>query len=185
MQNPQTLVCPHRIGTAVYGYVTNEADKDASMLSCSSRYAQAHNVHTHVHTLTNTRTHKHTHTRTHNTHTRTHVHTHGRTHARTHTHIHIHTHAGISLGSQPGSPDFASRAKGTAIKESGENTELMVAMCVSFCLQCAFHFVCNVRFILFEMCVSFFVCAGSTLGGLCYNSLYKPTIGYFQHLAVL
>jgi len=96
MQNSQTLVYPHKdctVGTALAfcGYATNEVDRDASTLSCSSRNAQAHNVHTdtHIHAHTYIHTHTHTHMRTHvHTHTHTHKHTHTKTHMHTNTHTH-------------------------------------------------------------------------------------------------
>jgi len=79
------------VGTASVfcGYATNEVDRDASMLSCSSRNAQEHNAHTHTHTHTHSHTHAHTHTHTGaHTHTGTHTHRHTCTYAHTCTHTH-------------------------------------------------------------------------------------------------
>ena len=81
------------VGTALAFcvYVTNEVDRDASMLQAHTVHihAQAHDVHTHAHT------HSHTHTQTHtqtNTNTHIHKHTHTHMHMRTHTYTGAHTH---------------------------------------------------------------------------------------------
>ena len=68
MQDSQTFGLPPQdctVGIALCGYATNEADRDASMLSCSSRNAQAHNVYTLTRTHTYTHMHRRTHTRAH------------------------------------------------------------------------------------------------------------------------
>ena len=82
---------------AFCGYATNKVDRDASMLSCSSRNAQAHNMHTHVHTHIHTQTHTCAGTHTHKgTHTQAHRRTDTHAQARTHIHslapLHKHTH---------------------------------------------------------------------------------------------
>ena len=70
------------VGIAFCDYATNKVDKDALMLSCSIRNAQAHK-HTHSHTqyLAPLFTHTCTHTKHTNIHTRAHTHTHTHTHA--------------------------------------------------------------------------------------------------------
>jgi hypothetical protein len=81
------------VGTALAFcvYVTNEVDRDASMLQAHTVHihAQAHDVHTHAHTHSHTHTHTHTQT---NTNTHIHKHTHTHMHMRTHTYTGAHTH---------------------------------------------------------------------------------------------
>ena len=84
------------VGTALAFcvYVTNEVDRDASMLQAHTVHihAQAHDVHTHAHTHSHTHTHTHTQTNT-NTHIHKHTHTHAHAHTLTQAHTRTDTHA--------------------------------------------------------------------------------------------
>ena len=95
MQNSQTLVCPHRNVYIGINYIM-QLMKLIGMQACpcSSRFAQAHNMHTHMRTQTHTHTHAHirTHTCT-SAHTHTGAHTHRHTCTRAHAHTQTHTHS--------------------------------------------------------------------------------------------
>jgi hypothetical protein len=95
------------VGTALAFCVnaTNEVDRDASMLSCSSRRTTCTHTRARTHTLTCIHTHVHRRTHSHRrTHAQTHAHTRAHTHThtlslsntlaytRTHTHTHTHKH---------------------------------------------------------------------------------------------